>query len=182
MKKTRGSYYCRYFNMPYLHRDDVEKIEAIIREKLKPSAYHIAYDGFEYDAVSDMAETGSPIYVMVFYTHAPSIRLKFARSWAELYAGDLGAETEEAVRAIADVVAGSERKWLWNMTKYSSWLAPILGFGTVAVTTNLMIMHLLPISFEYVNLMFLCGTAIWWAVGYRYRLFRFSRVDLSRRR
>ncbi len=181
MKKTLGSYYCRYFSMPYLFREDLEAIERVIQDQLKPEKFHIAFNGCEYDNVADLEDLTTPAHVMVLYTKAPSLRLKLARSWSEIYAGDMTPGMDEVMRAISAIIGKTERKTLWAITKYSSWMAPLIGFGTVAISTNLIILHILPIQFQYVNAAFLAVSSIWWMIGYRFRVFQFSRIDLRKR-
>lgn len=182
MKKTIGTYFSQYFKMPYLYRDDLEAIESEIREKLKPKKYHLACNGFEYDRLEEIPRDTIRTGVLVIYTHSPCLRLKFARSWTELYSGDEGTGIDDAVRRIAAIVAKAERRWLWGFCKFSAWLAPLIGFGSLAVGIGLIALGVLPIRSLYLLAWLLMLVSIWWAVGYRYCVHSFSGIDFQRAR
>jgi hypothetical protein len=181
MKKTIGSYYSQYFRMPCLYREDLEAIEAIIREELKPAKYHVAFEGCEYESVQDVAGDQAEVHTLVVYTQDPSLRLKFARSWAELYAGESGPALDSAIRKIGQVVAATERHWVWAFSKFSAWAAPLLGFGCVAILSELFALGT-PARSLYSVLTLLLLTAVWWVLGYRNVFYRFSCLDLRKKR
>src|SRR5262245_46396261 len=107
MRKTLGSYYCRYFKMPLLFQEELHAIEQIIEKDLKTESYCIATGWFEYKNLDDIPEAATPTNALVIYTHNPCLRLKLARSWAELQAGDDGRKIEHGIHKIADIVSGS---------------------------------------------------------------------------
>ncbi len=181
MKKTLGSYYAHYFKMPYLFRSDLETIEQIILEQLHPKKYRIACGGFEYDSVNDIPQDAPTVHTLVVYTHSPCLRLKFAHSWAELYCGD-SAGSVNAVHRIADVVIQSEQTALWSLCKYSAWLAPLIGFGSTAIAFGSIHLGLADVGSLYVaGFVFLCSV-LWWVIGYRFNLYRFSCIDFQKER
>src|SRR5437870_3552243 len=113
MKKSIGTYFAQYFKMPHIYRDDLKAIEKMIRDDLKPKKYSIACEGFECEGVDDMPPTVDHTGVFVIHTYNPWMRLKFARSWAELYSGDDGTEIADAVKKIAFIISKCERPLLW---------------------------------------------------------------------
>src|SRR5260221_5941391 len=135
MKKSIGTYFSQYFKMPRLYRDDLEAIEKAIHEDLKPKKYSLACGGVEYDHLKDVPANVGVTHVFVIYTNSPTLRLKFSRSWTELYSGDGGTGVDEAIRKIAQIVSSTERLWLWKFCQSSSWLAPLIGFGSFALVT-----------------------------------------------
>jgi hypothetical protein len=178
MKKTIGTYFSQYFKMPHLYRDDIELIEETILKELKPKKYSLACNGFEFKRLEDIPEKIKTTSVMVLYTHTPCIRLKFARSWAELYAGDDGTSVD-AVKKIAQFVSRGERPVLWKFCKLSAWLAPLIGFGSLAIFLGLIMLEVLTPNILYVMPWLLVFVSIWWAVGHRGSLHSFSRIDLQ---
>ncbi len=165
--------------MPYLYRNDLEAIEKILLKELKPKKYSISCDGFEYEGVDEIAEYPTKTHVLVVYTHSPCMRLKFARSWAELYAGDDGDGMDAAIRKVAAIVTRAERSWLWFVCNSSSWLAPLIGFGSFAVAVGVIALWNAPGSLIYAAGLIMLAMSVWWGVGYRYRLCAFSSIDLS---
>ena len=182
MKKTIGTYFSQYFKMPSLFRDDLEVIEKVICDELKPEKYHIACGGFEYDRLDDIPSDMGAAGVLVIYTHSPCLRLKFARSWTELYSGDEGVGIDDAVRRIALIVSKGERLWLWGFCKFSAWLAPLVGFGSLAIVIGLIALEMVPLRSLYLVVWLLIMVSIWWAVGHRYSVHSFSRIDFQRSR
>ena len=178
MRKSLGRYFCHYFKMPHLFREDLKAIEAIIQKELKPKAFHIAFDGVEYDSVEDIDLATESTHVLVIYTQEPAVRLKFARSWAELYCGIATPKILESGEKIAKIVHKRERENLWIFGKYSSWMAPLLGFGSIAVTMGMIHIGSWPADSLYAASTLLVFCAVWWAIGYRCSLYAFSRVDL----
>jgi hypothetical protein len=182
MKKTLGTYFTQYFKMPHLYHDDLQLIEETILDHVKPEKYVLSCEGMEFTRLADLARELDSAHVLVMYTHAPCMRLKFARSWAELYSGEETTGTKEATRLIAQVVNRRQRLWLWGFCKYAAWLAPLLGFGSLAIMLGLMALGYLEVRVLYLEILFLLLGAIWWGVGHRYTLHSFSSLDFNRTR
>jgi hypothetical protein len=115
--------------------------------------------------------------VLVIYTHSPCMRLKLTRSWAELYSGDDGEGVDDGVRMIAAAVARTQRRGLWALYKFSPWLAPLLGFGSMTIIMGLMMLGMLPLRALYVATWILMMASVWWAAGHYFMLHSFSRID-----
>jgi hypothetical protein len=182
MKKTLGTYFSQYFKMPHLYRDDLEAIEKTVRKELKPDKFILACGGFEFETVEDLASDMKTTSVLVIYTHNPCVRLKFARSWAELYSGNVNEGIADAVQKIAMIVSKGERPWLWRFCKLSAWLAPLIGFGSLTITLGLIMLEAISPRSLYLASWLLMTVSIWWAVGHRGSLNNFSRIDLQRTR
>jgi hypothetical protein len=181
MNRTIGTYYSQYFKMPLVYRNDLEAIEKLI-QSLHPKRYRLACGGVEYEHLADIPSEIEAVEVLVIYTHNPCLRLKFARSWAELYSGEDSTEVNEAVREVSQIVTETERPLLWAFSKYSAWLAPLLGFGSLAVALGLILLDLLPIKSLYLVSWLLSLVSVWWIIGHRYSLHSFSRIELQRPR
>jgi hypothetical protein len=182
MKKSIGTYFAQYFKTPHLYRDDLKAIEKVIREDLKPKRYSLACKGFEFDGIDDIPADIDHAGVLVIHTYSPWLRLKFARSWAELYSGDDGSGVDDAVRKIAFIVSKCERRWLWAFCKYSTWLAPLVGFGSLAVALGLIALDVLAMHSLYLVVWLLIWVSLWWAFGHHYSVYSFSRIDFHRPR
>src|SRR5690349_8883232 len=113
MRKSKGTYFCHYFKMPHLIRDDLKAIESILNKELKPKAFHIAFGGVEFDSVEDIDSSNGVTHMLVLQTQEPTIRLKLARSWAELYCGAATPKTLECGENLAEIIRKRERKNLW---------------------------------------------------------------------
>jgi hypothetical protein len=179
MKKSIGTYYSHYFKMPHLYRDDLNAIEKAILHDLKPSRYRLAFGGVEYEHLDEIPQDTLSTNVLVIYTIGPSLRLKFSRSWTELYSGEDSTDTDETIRTIAHIVSRGERFWLWNFCQSSMWLAPLVGFGSFGLVTAWISMGYLSVRSLYLVTLLLIMMSIWWAVGYHYKLHAFSCVDLQ---
>src|ERR1022692_4679291 len=101
-KPSLGSYYSHYFRMPSVRRSDLAEIEKIILDEVKPEQYHVVCQGFVYDRVDDIPVNSRVAQTLVVYTHTPCLRLKFARSWAELYCEDSNPERNPAIRRVSN--------------------------------------------------------------------------------
>ncbi len=176
---SRGSYYACAFKMPSLNRSDLSEIEKVILESLHPERYHMACQGFLYNRVCDIPIDSDKAITLVVYTHAPCLRLKLARSWAELYCEDNNSERQDAIERIVNLVKSRERRNLWRFSKLAIWGAPILGFGLLSEVVILVAGgHLSPVMIKPA-IGFLLMTFIWWVIAYRVTLYRFSRIHLA---
>ena len=179
MKKTLGSYFSRYFKMPSLYRDDLEALESIIRKELKPDAMHVALNGFEYDELSEVGDIAGPADTIVFYTHTPCIRLKFARSWAELYATDITEKNHAALTHMAELIPRTERRQLWLFAKLSTWIAPLFTFAALAIGPIFITLGWLELrpGFSATILLALLGM-VWWVIGRHWTVSRFCKINV----
>jgi hypothetical protein len=182
MEKSLGRYLSQYFHMPHLYRDDLEAIERIVMEELRPESYHVALAGFRHKGVSEIPKELETVNTFVFYAHNPSFRLKLARSWAELYSDVEDPNAQASLKKILEIVKKNERPGLWLLCRKAPWLAPLLGFGMVAIITGCVnVGFLRPGAMAIAPVVLLIG-AIWWAVGHYYTAFGFSRVTLHENR
>ncbi|MFA5975898.1 MAG: hypothetical protein WC859_06990 [Elusimicrobiota bacterium] len=178
-KKSLGSYYSYSFKMPNIRRQDLAQIEEVILKDLQPQQYHLACHGAVYDRVADIPQDSGVEKTLVVYTHTPCLRLKFARSWAELYVEDHNDQIDPAIRRISAIVSSRERYMLWRFSKFSIWLAPLIGFGGISLTVDMIAQEKLPGTAIYGALGLLGLTVIWWTIGHWSSACRFSRVHLS---
>jgi hypothetical protein len=179
VRQSLGSYYSGYFKMPDIHRQNLTQIEDVILTELKPKRYHLACQGVVYDRVEDIPKDAGSTITLVVYTHEPCLRLKFARSWSEMYVEENSEAIDPAVRKISEIVRACERRTLWKLSKLSIWMAPLLGFGGTTLVVQLIFLGHLPLYALYWALGGLALASIWWATGYRFSLFRYSRICLN---
>jgi len=177
-KRSIGTYYSGYFKMPSVNRQDLLDIEKIVLSDLHPERYHVVCQGFVYDRVEDIPTDAGTAVTLVVYTHAPCLRLKFARSWAELYCEDNNAERDPVIRRLGDIVTRRERRTLWKFSRFAIWAAPMLGFGVVCEVVMLILAGHLSRSMVKPGVAFLVMMTLWWIIAYRATLFRFSRIRL----
>ena len=180
MKKSIGTYFAQYFKMPRLYREDLKAIEKVIREDLKPKRYSLSCGGFECEGLDDVPADIDHTGVLVIHTYSPWLRLKFSRSWAELYSGDDGSGVHDAVQKIGIIVSKCERPWLWTFSKYSAGLAPLVGFGSLAVALGLIALDVLALRSLYLVALLMIWVSIWWGFGHLYTYHSFSRIDFRR--
>jgi len=127
--RSLGTYFSRYFKMPAISRQDLLEIEKTILSDLHPERYHLACQGFVYDRVDDIPTNVGTAFALVLYTHTPCLRLKFTRSWAELYCEDNNADLDPIIQRVAEMVSRRERPILWRLSRMAIWVAPVIGLG-----------------------------------------------------
>jgi hypothetical protein len=176
VRKSRGLYFTASFKMPALRRQDLIDIEKEILEQLKPQEYHLACWGDEYDRVDEISSESDTAFTFVVHTHSPCLRLKLARSWAELYCEESGEGARAVAHKISDIVRRREQALLWRSCKIAVWLAPTLGCAILSELVILIAWDRIPFSAIYPGLAFFLITYAWWIFSYRTTLFRFSRV------
>ena len=180
--KTLGTYVCQYFKMPHLYRDDLEEIETAIRRHLNPKEYHLSFGGNSYTGLDETPAHAPTMNVLVFYTHNPCVRLKFTRSWAELYCAETNEDITDGLQEIKRIVQSCERRRLWCFSRYSNWCAPMLGFGAMAAAVEAVTQQLLPRIAVGWGLGLLALCAVWWFVGFDLTVRRYCRIDFQRER
>jgi hypothetical protein len=143
----------------------------------------LAVNGFEYESLEDIKDNPGVANIMAIYTHDPCMRIKFAHSWAELYAADTG-EPESQQRAtlqkVADCIAATERPRLWYFSKLSAWLAPLLAFGALSAVPLMVALQYVDYRFGVILMLGLAiPTIVWWIGGRHLATRRFCRIDFS---
>src|ERR1039458_7694267 len=96
-KKSLGQYYSRSYKMPHLKRQDLLDIQAVLLQVLHPKRSGIACHGFVYDRVEEIPLDSKPTVTLVVFTHEPSMRIKFARSWAEISCEEMAGDVAPAL-------------------------------------------------------------------------------------
>ena len=179
VEKSLGTYYSRYFKMPDVRRQDLQEMEDLILKDLHPDRYHIACQGFIYNRVSDIPVDSAEVVTLVIYTHSPCLRLKFARSWAELYCEENNETISPAVERLGSIVMSRERQTRWTLSKFSAWTAPMVGFGMLCEAVILVAFTNAPVMTVTFGVALLLISFAWWVVSYRATLFRYSRIRLG---
>ena len=180
MKETKGTYICQYFKMPHLYRRDLEAIENIFQTQLKSTEYHIAFDGIEYERLDQIPPEKKKTHVLIFFTHNPCVRLKFAHSWAELYCAETNNEISEGLEQMKQILLASERRTLWRLAKYSNWSAPLIGLGAVGLASIEIGQGRLPTITMFWALGVLAAASLWWFVAFFLMVQRFSCLEFQR--
>src|SRR5205823_4325005 len=72
--------------------------------------------------------------------------------------------------------------WLWRFCISSSWLAPLLGFGSFALVSGAVAVGMLPTRIVFLAALLMLLMSIWWGVGYHFRLHAFSSIHLQQSR
>jgi hypothetical protein len=178
-ENSRGLYYSSSYKFPRLRRQDLVKIEDVILNELRPQRYHIACHGLEYNRVAEVSPNSKCETTLVVYTHAPCLRLKFARSWAELYCEENSDSISGAIQRISAIVSARESRGLWLWSRFAIWAAPMIGFGTFCEIVILVSTDRLPREAAFAGSAVLALCYLWWILSYRLNLYRFSRIDLN---
>ncbi|MBU1130990.1 hypothetical protein KJ840_02555 [Patescibacteria group bacterium] len=167
--------FSRDLKMPRLYRDDLESIEKIIKDKLKPREYKLETKDFEYDELGTIPKNNTPITDFHIQTHSPYISIDFNRFSAQIYAGDDDLNTTGALFKINDILSKKERKVLFWSQKIAVWLAPILFIAPIQALTEIgeikSVKHWVALGMAFI-------AAIWWIVSFHSSMHRFSVITL----
>jgi len=170
------------FKMPHLFREDLEKLEAIIKE-LSPREYRFETKDFECKVIQEIPQDAERLNDFHIQTHNPYISLDFNKNSAYIYSSDNTIKIMGAIKKIIDVVAKRERKFLWYLSNLATWLAPIFLWTPLYLTMFLEKETIKPNKILILASISIALLAfIWWIAGYRISLHNFSVVEFRYRK
>lgn len=168
--KRKTQSFRKELKMPRLFRDDLNAIEKVIKEELKPESYKLETKEYEYEAVESIPKDTGTTTEFNIETRSPYISIDFHRSRADIYTSDDNLITTGAVAKILNILAKKERKILFWFQQVAIWIAPIL-FGTFiarAISRSAERWIFLAISL-------LAG--IWWIFSFYNSMYKFSVIN-----
>jgi len=171
--KKKAQTFSKDLKMPQLYRDDLEIIEKIIKDELKPREYKIETKDYEYDGLESIPEDNEQITDLHIQTYSPYISIQFNRFSARIYAGDDDLKTTGALTKIVEVLSARERKMLFWSQKVGLWLAPILFF---APTRALIEIDRIKTPKHWFAIGLALAAVIWWIISYYLSMYRFSSI------
>src|SRR3989344_2626885 len=177
MKKKKQNFN-ENLKMPHLFREDLENIEKIIKEELKPNDYKLESESCEYQEVNEILNNENSLNQFLIQTHLPDITINFTKKNASVYADDDDIKTTGAIKKIIDVLHRRERKFLW----YSSKFGQIFAFTILAFS----VLSFFPVSFfnlewEYGTIIAILST-IWIATILLVEEYKFSVIEFTHKK
>lgn len=111
--KKKQSNYIKDFKMPRLFRDDLENIDAIMKDELQPSQYKIDFGDFEYEGINEISREIPPVNDFHITSYDPYVKIDLSRASAKIYADDDGLKTRGAVEKIVEIIQNRQRRYRW---------------------------------------------------------------------
>lgn len=181
--KKKTQYFRQDFKMPHLFREDLEKLEDIIKE-LSPQEYKFETKDFEYKTIQEITkdvEVINEINDFHIQTYNPYVSLDFNNNSAYIYSSDDDIKTIGVIKKITDIISKRERKLLWQLSRLSSFLAPALIWFPF-----LLMIFLSKETIKSNKILFVIATLIlyivaivWWIIGYNAHFKKFSVIELE---
>jgi len=174
-KKKNYNYYALNFKMPHLFREDLELLEKIIKEELKPKEYKLETEEFEYQEFKEISEDTETTSEFHIQTHSPYISIDFSNHSARLYADSDDLKTIGALKKIEEIIFRRERKTLWRISNLSMWsivliyLPQLLSIMSPKIGSKLVFILLLT---------FIVMVILWFFIGFR-SLNNFSLIEFA---
>jgi len=110
MKQKTSPGYEQNFRSPHLYFDDLEAIEEVFRNQLKPKELSIYTEDFKYSHISEFNEKGKTLNKVRFSSYAPSISVNLYEYGASIVCYDQDLNAIGASKAISDIIIKRERK------------------------------------------------------------------------
>jgi len=180
--KKKVQNFDKELKMPHLLRDDLENIEAIIKE-LSPSDCKIETEEYEYSSIQEIPSDLKAVNEFNLRIYSPYLSLNLYKSGAFISSDSGDFKLMGAVKKIMDIISKRERKYLWYFSSLSSWMAPILfviPFYLIVYLDEEIIKSNkgLFLSTFFVSLL----AIIWWISGFIFSLKRFSLIEFVYRK
>lgn len=158
--------------MPCLYREDLEAIEMIIKDELKPREYKFETKDYEFDNIGTIPKDIESSVDFHIQTYNPYISIDFNRFSASVYANDDDLNTIGALTKIIEILSKKERKLLYWSQKFA-WVAPMLLI--VPISTLGKIKSTSP----WFLLGFSIPAVILWIVSFYLSVYKFSRINFT---
>ena len=126
--KARSQIITKNYKMPHLYRNELNKIEEIIKE-LKPRDYKIISSAYEYENINEIPSEIGPLFELEIKTYDPYINIEFRKYEASIYLSNNDLISSGAFSKIDKILTKSERKLFWFPT--SNILVPMVLGGII---------------------------------------------------
>ncbi len=162
--------------MPHIYREDLEKIENLILNELKPREYKIETNEYEYEKVEQLQKDLGTAVDLHVQTYTPYLSIDFNKNSARVYSGDDDLKTMGAFDQIFSILSKKERRVLYYLSKVSVWVAPILFFAPIRALAEI---DKVDNPKLWVVLGVVLVSALWWVIGFYSSLYKFSIIDFT---
>lgn len=169
--KKKKQIFDKDFKMPNIFRDDLENIEDVIKQELKPQEYKLESESFEYTGMSEIKNELKQIGQFRIQSYSPDMFIEFTPKKAFIHADDDSVNTIGSIKKIMDIIEKRERKFLW----YYSNIGVLLMLPTMTLSIlSLISLHLTDKIYEIVILL---SSIIWVVTGLYIAEYQFSRIN-----
>lgn len=155
--KKKKQVFDKDFKMPNLFREDLENIEIIIKNDLKPSEYKLESESYEYSEVAEIKDTNKLTSQFRIQAYTPDVFIELTKKKAFIHADDDSVNTIGSIKKIIDIIEKRKRKFLWYSSKVGIWL--MLPLNTLSI------LSLLPSSLQLIDKLYaviiLVSSIIW---------------------
>jgi len=135
--EKKKKYYTKRFKMPHLFREDLESIEYIIQNELKPKEYELETEDFKFSGVNEIPQDLPGTNQLQIHTRFPNIHIDFLKYEATIYRGDDDLNTVGAVTKLTEIISQRERKFLFSIS--ANWW----GLAAALISCNVSILILI---------------------------------------
>src|ERR1035437_7693836 len=129
--KKKTTYLLKTFDMVHLFRDDLEKIEHILKDELKAEKFTISTSGYEYNSISEIQSDSMSTNDLVIQTSQPYVCITLEKASAQLYFAENSLAEEGAFSELSNILKDRQRDFVHNMTR--PWYFPLLTLTGLAV-------------------------------------------------
>lgn len=136
--KKKKQVFDKDFKMPNLFMEDLENIEIIIKNDLKPNEYKLESESYEYSEVLEIKNTTKQTGQFRIQAYAPNVFIDLTKKKAFIHADDDSVNTIGSIKKIIDIIEKRERKFLWYSSQVGVWLTLIL---VILSTLSLLSLH-----------------------------------------
>lgn len=161
--------------MPHLFRGDLENIEKIIKEDLKPREYKLETRDFEYKDIEEINKDSDITNEFYIQTHSPYIHINFYKYSAEIYSGDDDIKMVGVIKKVTEIIEKRERRCLWFIFRAADVFAPII----IIVSLSLVFVIIQKKKFEdiwYLILIFI-SSIMWYIFDFYFSFWGFSKIE-----
>jgi len=128
MKSKAGPSFDTSFKAPHLFIEDLEEIEKIFKEDLKPKIYEIETEQYKYTSIDEVSKDNNILHRLKFSSYSPNIFIDFTPYSATIRSFEHSLDAVGAAEKISEVIRNRERKLYWflyNRYIYAGWLISI---------------------------------------------------------
>ncbi len=133
MKSKTGPSFKSTYKAPHLFIEDLEDIENIYKNDLKPDTYRIETPEYTYGSISEVSKDNSVLYSLKFSSYSPNVFVEFTPYSATVTSFDHTLDAVGAAEKISEVIRKRERKIFWflyNRYIYLSWIVTVVIWVT----------------------------------------------------
>ena len=170
--KKKKQIFDKDFKMPNLFREDLENIELIIKNYLKPSEYKLESESFEYSEVAEIKINPKQINNLRIQTNNPDLFIDLTKKKASIHADDDGVNTVGSIKKMMDIIEKRERKFLWYSSNVGMLLIlPLMTLSILSLVSLQLVDKLYAIIILVSSIILLVGGL--YATEYQFSIINF---------